>query len=75
MTRFPIRSEHLRCKDGALISILPLVRRLDTSQEDEAYIVDPPVRLRAIPEDPAVQARAAQKRSLDIGHLVREGQK
>lgn len=56
MTRLPIRSEHLRCKDGALISILPPFRRLDTSQEGEVDIVDPPVRLRAVPEDPAVQA-------------------
>lgn|GEM_PF-2802418 len=71
MIRLPIRSEHLRCKDGTLISILPPFRRLDTSREGEEEIVDPPVRLRAVPEDPAVQASglAAYWRS----HSRREG--
>ena len=55
MTRLPIWAEHLRYKHGALISILPPVRKLDTSQEGEVEIADPPVRLQAVPEDPAVQ--------------------
>lgn len=56
MIRLPLAPHHLRCKDGCIISILDPLRRIDPSQDDEAYIVDPAVRLRAVPEDPAVEA-------------------
>ncbi|MBI1689548.1 hypothetical protein [Methylorubrum sp. DB1722] len=56
MTRLPLAPHHLRCRDGRIISILDPTRRLDPNVEDEAYIVDPGVRLRAVPEDPAVEA-------------------
>lgn len=56
MIRVPLRSHDLLCKDGTRISILDPTRRLDPNAEDEAFIVDPGVRMRAVPEDPAVEA-------------------
>ncbi len=56
MIRVPLSPINLRCKDGAVISILDPLRRLDPSQEEETFIVDPGVRMRAVPEDPAVEA-------------------
>lgn len=45
-----LREEHVLCRDGKLISILPpsYVPRLQRH--------DPPVRLRVVPEDPIVKA-------------------
>ncbi|APX86007.1 hypothetical protein BV511_15645 [Methylorubrum extorquens] len=56
MIRLPLAPHHVRCKDGVILSILDPLRRLDPSQDAEAYILDPGVRLRAVPEDPTVEA-------------------
>lgn len=55
MTRLPIGPEHIRCVDGRWISILTPPRQLDRTAGEETYIHEPPVRLRTVPEDPAVK--------------------
>ena len=56
MTRLPIGPHHVRCADGRWISILTPPRRWDRHADEDDFTQEPPVRLRAVPEDPAVEA-------------------
>ncbi|MBE7197156.1 MAG: hypothetical protein INR70_05050 [Parafilimonas terrae] len=56
MTRIPIDPHHIRCVDGRWISILTPPRRWERHADEDDYTQEPPVRLRAVPEDPAVEA-------------------
>lgn len=55
MTRLPIGPHHIRCVDGRWLSILTPPRRWERHADEEDYTQEPPVRLRAVPDDPAVE--------------------